>query len=84
MPECPTTSTSNHGTESGSSESTCATALPVTALLSRPGGHVVEVTGPSSSRRYVPVTPGIFDDNAGMVQVIGNLTPGERVVVAAS
>jgi hypothetical protein len=61
-----------------------ALAVPVTALLSRPGGYVVEVTGPGSSRRYVPVTPGIFDDNAGMVQVIGNLTPGERVVVAAS
>jgi multidrug efflux pump subunit AcrA (membrane-fusion protein) len=31
----------------------------------------------------VTVTPGIFDDSNGMVQVTGNLTPGERVVVAA-
>ncbi len=60
-----------------------ALAVPVTALLARPGGYVVEV-GAGSTRRYVPVTPGIFDDNSGMVQVTGNLAPGERVVVAAS
>jgi hypothetical protein len=59
-------------------------AVPVTALLSRPGGYVVEVVGLGGSRRYVTVSPGIFDDSAGMVQVTGNLTPGERVVVAAS
>jgi hypothetical protein len=29
----------------------------------------------------VPVTVGLFDDNAGLVQVTGNLRPGERVVV---
>jgi hypothetical protein len=29
----------------------------------------------------VPVTVGIFDDNSGMVQVTGALTPGQRVVV---
>jgi hypothetical protein len=61
-----------------------ALAVPVTALLARPGGYVVEVVGAAGTRRYVPVTPGIFDDTAGMVQVTGNLTPGERVVVAAS
>jgi hypothetical protein len=61
-----------------------ALAVPVTALLARPGGYVVEVAGPGSTRRYVPVTPGIFDDNAGVVQVTGNLAPGERVVAAAS
>jgi hypothetical protein len=60
-----------------------ALVVPVTALLARPGGYVVEVAGPGSSRRYVTVTPGIFDDSNGMVQVTGNLTPGERVVVAA-
>jgi hypothetical protein len=61
-----------------------ALTVPVTALLARPGGYVVEVAGPGSSRRYVTVTPGIFDDSNGMVQVTGNLTPGERVVVPAS
>ncbi|MBO0815243.1 MAG: peptidoglycan-binding protein, partial [Actinobacteria bacterium] len=61
-----------------------ALAVPVTALLARPGGYDVEVAGPHGTRKYVPVTPGIFDDNSGMVQVTGNLTPGQRVVVASS
>jgi len=60
-------------------------AVPVTALLARSsGGYDVEVTGPGNARRYVPVTPGIFDDADGLVQVTGTLTPGQRVVVAAS
>jgi hypothetical protein len=59
-------------------------AVPVTALLARPGGYDVELTGRANARRYVPVTPGIFDDNTGLVQVTGNLTPGQRVVVASS
>jgi hypothetical protein len=62
-----------------------ALAVPVTALLARsPGGYDVEVAGPGNTRRYVPVTPGIFDDAEGLVQVTGALTPGQRVVVAAS
>ena len=60
-------------------------AVPVTALLARsPGGYDVEVTGAGNTRRLVPVTPGIFDDNSGLVQVTGALAPGQRVVVAAS
>jgi len=61
-------------------------AVPVTALLARsPGGYVVEVAGPGSTRRYVPVTVGpVFDDNSGLVQVTGPLSPGQRVVVASS
>ncbi len=60
-------------------------AVPVTALMAHaPGGYVVEVAGPGSTRRYVPVAPGIFDDNSGLVQVTGALTPGQRVVVAQS
>src|SRR6266581_8065924 len=61
-------------------------AVPVTALLARsPGGYVVEVAGPGSTRRYVPVTAGpVFDDNAGLVQVSGALAPGQRVVVPPS
>jgi hypothetical protein len=59
--------------------------VPVTALLARsPGGYDVEVAGPGTTRRWVPVTPGIYDDNSGLVQVTGALTPGQRVVVAAS
>jgi multidrug efflux pump subunit AcrA (membrane-fusion protein) len=59
--------------------------VPVTALLAQvPGGYVVEIAGPGNTRRWVPVTPGIFDDADGLVQVTGALTPGQRVVVPAS
>ena len=61
-------------------------AVPVTALVAQaPAGYEVEVAGPGTVRRWVPVTPGpVFDDATGLVQVSGALTPGERVVVAAS
>ena len=60
-------------------------AVPVSALLAQsPGGYAVEVTGPDNTRRLVPVTAGIFDDASSLVQVTGNLTPGEQVVVPAS
>jgi hypothetical protein len=59
--------------------------VPVTALLAQSsGGYDVEVVGAGNTRSYVPVTAGLFDDNSGMVQVTGALTPGERVAVAAS
>jgi hypothetical protein len=60
-------------------------AVPVGALLARsPETYAVEVTGAGDTRRLVPVTVGIFDDNAGLVQVTGALMPGQRVVVPAS
>lgn len=62
-----------------------ALVVPVGALLAQGAGqYAVEVAGPGGARRYVPVTLGIFDDADGLVQVTGALTPGERVVVAAS
>jgi hypothetical protein len=60
-------------------------AVPVTALVAQsPGGYGVEIAGPGNTRRWVPVRPGIFDAADGLVQVTGNLTPGQHVVVAAS
>jgi hypothetical protein len=66
-------------------------AVPVGALLAQSsgggeagGGYAVEVTGPDNTRRLVPVTVGLFDDSSSMVQVSGDLTPGEQVVVPAT
>jgi hypothetical protein len=62
-----------------------ALAVPVGALVSQSsGGYAVEVTGAGNTRRLVPVTVGIFDDNSGLVQVTGALTLGEHVVVPAT
>jgi hypothetical protein len=62
-----------------------ALVIPVGALLAQSsGGYAAEVVGTGGTRRLVPVTPGIFDDADGMVQVTGALTPGEQVVVPAS
>jgi hypothetical protein len=61
-----------------------ALVVPVSALLARsPGRYVVEVAGPGDTRRWVPVRPGIFDSSSDLVQVTGNLSPGQRVVVGA-
>jgi len=62
-----------------------ALVVPVGALLAQSsGGYAVEVTGPGSTRRLVPVKVGIFDDTYGLVQVSGALVPGQRVVVPAT
>jgi len=62
-----------------------ALAVPVGALLAQSsGGYVVEVVGPGTTRHWVPVRVGIFDDADGLVQVTGALAPGQRVVVPAS
>jgi multidrug efflux pump subunit AcrA (membrane-fusion protein) len=62
-----------------------ALAVPVAALVAQSsGGYAVEVVGAGNTRRLVPVTVGLFDDSSSMVQVTGNLTPGEQVVVPAT
>jgi hypothetical protein len=63
-----------------------ALVVPVAALLAQSsGGYAVEVAGAGGTRHLVPVSVGpIFDDAAGLVQVTGNLTPGQRVVVPAT
>jgi multidrug efflux pump subunit AcrA (membrane-fusion protein) len=62
-----------------------ALVVQVGALLAQPsGGYAVEVVGPRDTRRLVPVTIGLFDDADGLVQVTGDLTSGERVVVPST
>lgn len=55
--------------------------VPVSALLARPGGgyQVRLASGP-----YVEVRPGLFDANAGTVEVAGDLTVGQLVEVPAA
>lgn len=60
-------------------------AVPVAALVARPGGYAVEAVGPGGGHRLVRVTPGLFDDAAGLVQVTGpGLAAGQRVIVPTS
>jgi hypothetical protein len=61
-------------------------AVPVFALLARSGGgYAVEVANPDGTRQLVSVSPGLFDDAAGLVQVTGSgLSAGQHVVVPAS
>jgi hypothetical protein len=63
-----------------------ALAVPVYALLALAGGgYGVEVVDPAGTRHLVPVTPGLFDDASGLVQVTGSgLSEGLHVVVPAS
>jgi hypothetical protein len=64
---------------------TNALVVPVDALLAQSSGsHAVEVIGSGGRRHLVTVTPGVFDDAAGLVQVTGNLAPGQKVVVPAT
>jgi hypothetical protein len=58
-------------------------SVPVTALVALAGGaYAVEMVAADDTHRLVPITPGLFDDAAGMVQVSGpGLAAGQRVVV---
>jgi hypothetical protein len=63
-----------------------ALTVPVYALLALSGGgYAVEVAEPDGTRHLVPVSPGLFDDATGLVQVTGSsLSAGQHVVVPAS
>jgi HlyD family secretion protein/Putative peptidoglycan binding domain len=61
---------------------TNALVVPVDALLAQPGGYAVEVVGADGIHRLVAVSPGLFDDANGQVQVTGpGLAAGQQVVV---
>ena len=61
-------------------------AVPVDALVALAGGgYAIEEVEANGPHRLVAVTPGLFDDARGLVQVSGNgLAAGQRVVVPAS
>jgi peptidoglycan hydrolase-like protein with peptidoglycan-binding domain len=68
----------------GSVENTLV--VPVTALLALAGGgYAVEEVQPNGVHRLLPVTVGLFDDEAGDVQISGpELAAGQRVVVPST
>ena len=65
---------------------TNALAVPTTALLALAGGgYALEVVEPDGAHRLEAVSTGIFDDQAGLVQVSGaGVAAGQKVVVPAS
>jgi hypothetical protein len=62
-----------------------ALIVPVTAIVGKSGGgFAVEVMRAGGRRELVAVKLGLFDDGNGLVQVEGDLRPGDRVVVGSS
>ena len=63
-----------------------ALVVPVNALLAQAsGGYAVEEVTAGGRHHLVPVSLGLFDDAAGLVQVSGpGLAAGERIVVPSS
>lgn len=62
-----------------------ATIVPVTALVGEAGGgFAVEKVDAKGVHHMVPVTLGLFDDANGLVQVTGNLSAGDQVVVPST
>ncbi|MFD1118104.1 peptidoglycan-binding protein [Sphaerisporangium aureirubrum] len=59
--------------------------VPVTALLARPGGGYQLAVLDGAARRLLPVEPGLYDEDAGTVEVTGGgLREGARVEVPLS
>lgn len=57
-------------------------AVPVTALLARPGGGYAITVANGGTTRDLPVTVGLFDDATQLVEVSGaGLAAGENAVV---
>ena len=62
-----------------------ALAVPVDALLALAGGgYGVETVDSGGVHHLVAVTLGLFDDGEGLVEVTGNLAPGQHVVVPST
>jgi hypothetical protein len=59
-----------------------ALIVPIDALLARSdSGYAVETANAQGLHHLVAVTLGAFDDAAGTVQVTGNVSAGQRIVV---
>jgi hypothetical protein len=59
-----------------------ALIVPIDSLLALSGsGYAVEAVDARGEHRLVAVSLGTFDDAAGTVQVTGNLSAGERIVM---
>jgi peptidoglycan hydrolase-like protein with peptidoglycan-binding domain len=57
-------------------------AVPISALLAQPGGGYAVSVAEGTTTRLVAVTPALFDDVGGRVEVSGaGLAPGMRVEV---
>lgn len=63
-----------------------ALVVPVNALVALAGGgYAIEVVNAGGTHQLVAVTPGLFDDEEGLVQIRGqDIAVNQRVVVPAS
>lgn len=60
-------------------------AVPIVALLARPGGTYEVVVVDGTTRRHVAVQTGLFDETTGLAEVSGGgLTEGQRVEVPSA
>ena len=63
-----------------------ALVVPVNALIALAGGgYAIEVVGTGGAHHLVAVTPGLFDDQEGLVQIKGSgVAANQRIVVPSS